>query len=361
MLMMLVPVGLMARGGSGALEPEVLAESPALSPGRETASASPKPSVLPKPASAADSIQVAADGEVVDTGIDLTGDSLVLSANGFVKVGIADKEYGPDGDPNCQLGSDQAALPGLFPLGTNPCWSLIGRVGAGPWFFVGNSATIRAADHGTGRVFLWINDDHLEDNAGSWSVNITISTPTPARTQSPSATSTAPGITSPIAVTSSPTPTASPTPTPTMSPLASLACSYDGWTTFLTTYPNYSTWTPAFNSQSECVARFADGVCPQPAFMNSPRHNDVLAGSTVTFKWTAGCGNNRYDLWLGRTPGTADLFDAWDGFFTEITVSGLPQDGSRVYFRLGSWDSTDLSEHHNWIMTGSFRTSITTP
>ena len=62
----------------------------------------------------------------------------------------------------------------------------------------------------------------------------------------------------------------------------------------------------------------------------------VLAGSSVTFKWTAATGANRtgYNLRLGTTPGANDVFSS--GFITgtSITASGLPTNGETIYVGL---------------------------
>ena len=44
-----------------------------------------------------------------------------------------------------------------------------------------------------------------------------------------------------------------------------------------------------------------------------------------------------YDLTIGSTPGGRDLFDAVDGVFTTVSVTGLPTDGRLLYVTLWSW------------------------
>lgn len=77
------------------------------------------------------------------------------------------------------------------------------------------------------------------------------------------------------------------------------------------------------------------------AEMISPEPGSTLAGSTVTFRWTPGCGMTRYDLWVGCSPGAVDFFNAEDGSFLEATVSGLPTDGGPVFAWLSSSDGTE--------------------
>jgi hypothetical protein len=52
------------------------------------------------------------------------------------------------------------------------CWSLIARIGSAAPFAVGDARTVRVPQ--TGELQLGINDNHLEDNAGSWSATITV-------------------------------------------------------------------------------------------------------------------------------------------------------------------------------------------
>lgn len=61
------------------------------------------------------------------------------------------------------------------PMPGAPVGSLIGRIGDGSWFFVGQQATIEADD--TGRLFLAHNDSTPEDNAGAFKVVIHVVDP----------------------------------------------------------------------------------------------------------------------------------------------------------------------------------------
>ena len=51
-----------------------------------------------------------------------------------------------------------------------PCWSLIGRVGSGPVFEVGDSLTFTASE--SGELFLGVNDNNYPDNTGNWTSTI---------------------------------------------------------------------------------------------------------------------------------------------------------------------------------------------
>jgi hypothetical protein len=56
------------------------------------------------------------------------------------------------------------------PLSNQPAGALIGRIDNGDPFFIGNRRTVRAAL--SGRLYLGVNDDYLEDNSGSFRVMV---------------------------------------------------------------------------------------------------------------------------------------------------------------------------------------------
>ena len=100
-----------------------------------------------------------------DTGKYLNaGDQVAINASGSVTMGGGWTPLPPNGkNPNCgNLGG--------FPAEELPCWSLIGRVGDGPIFFVGNSANIKAQN--SGELLLGVNDNILGDNGGNWYATI---------------------------------------------------------------------------------------------------------------------------------------------------------------------------------------------
>jgi len=100
-----------------------------------------------------------------DTGKYLNaGDVVNITATGLVSMGGGWTPLPPAGkDPNC------GGLGG-FPDGQLPCWSLIGRVGDGPIFPVGNGAKITAQN--SGELLLGVNDNILGDNTGNWHATI---------------------------------------------------------------------------------------------------------------------------------------------------------------------------------------------
>ncbi|MEO6597916.1 MAG: hypothetical protein ABIP94_24500, partial [Planctomycetota bacterium] len=73
-----------------------------------------------------------------------------------------------------------------------------------------------------------------------------------------------------------------------------------------------------------------------PAVLYSPAPGSTLGGANVTFYWTTGTGVSQYYLYVGSSPGGADLYAAGQGSSTAGTVYGLPTDGRTIYVRLWS-------------------------
>ncbi|HUK73868.1 MAG TPA: MBG domain-containing protein [Candidatus Bathyarchaeia archaeon] len=71
--------------------------------------------------------------------------------------------------------------------------------------------------------------------------------------------------------------------------------------------------------------------------MTSPVPGSTLPGPTVTFNWSAGSQSTAYWLDLGSTPGGNQYFQSGNlGNVLQVTVNGLPTDGSTVYATLYS-------------------------
>jgi hypothetical protein len=105
-----------------------------------------------------------ADGSTgfVDTGVSVQG-SASISASGMVNIG-----YGPDDTPDGD--SSAGACSTQCPAPTLTFWSLIARIGDGPWQEVGSGPT---AILGTGEVYLADDDDGYPDNSGQWTATVT--------------------------------------------------------------------------------------------------------------------------------------------------------------------------------------------
>ena len=110
------------------------------------------------------SIVVSADVPFVDTGIDVrSGQEIYFRASGQVRWG-PNRRDGPDGERNSPENRAR-------PIPNRPAAALIGRVGGtsrDPFFIGSEEGAIRTRS--SGRLFLGINDDVLDDNSGNFRV-----------------------------------------------------------------------------------------------------------------------------------------------------------------------------------------------
>jgi len=107
-----------------------------------------------------------------DTGVEVrAGDKVGLTASGVVNIAgdYGTFAAGPGGNHACTPARDHPA--DTFPAPSQPCWSLIARIGNGPPFEVGPATLVVP---GSGELYLGINDDSVSGNSGSWTVNIKI-------------------------------------------------------------------------------------------------------------------------------------------------------------------------------------------
>lgn len=110
--------------------------------------------------------QVVVSGDVAwnDTGIDVrAGQTLYFEATGQVRWG-KDRRDGPAGE-------DHSPPNPARPLPNRNAAALIGRVGSGQadaFFIGGERGEFRARS--SGRLFLGVNDDFLQDNSGNFRV-----------------------------------------------------------------------------------------------------------------------------------------------------------------------------------------------
>jgi hypothetical protein len=97
-----------------------------------------------------------------DTGIDVRqGQTVYFRARGEVRWG-KDRKDGPEGESNSPRNPNR-------PIPGRPGAALIGKVGDTDGFFIGNDqGPIRM--RASGRLYLGINDDYLQDNRGFFTV-----------------------------------------------------------------------------------------------------------------------------------------------------------------------------------------------
>jgi hypothetical protein len=100
-----------------------------------------------------------------DTGISVrAGQTIYVSATGRVRWGPG-RQDGPGGEHNSPRNDAR-------PIPSRPAAALIGRVGDGAnYFFIGDDTdAIRVRE--SGRLYLGINDDYLQDNSGAFHVTV---------------------------------------------------------------------------------------------------------------------------------------------------------------------------------------------
>lgn len=111
-------------------------------------------------------INVVGNERWIDTGIDLRdGQAMYFNSSGEVRWGPRNRKDGAAGERNSPVNH-------LRPIPDRPAAALIGRIGPGEdTFFIGAEVgPFRARQ--TGRLYLGINDDWLEDNTGSLRVKV---------------------------------------------------------------------------------------------------------------------------------------------------------------------------------------------
>lgn len=100
-----------------------------------------------------------------DSGVTVrAGQTVYFEASGRVRWGPG-RQDGPDGERNSPRNDTR-------PMPNRPGAALIGRIGeSNDYFFIGEqSGPIRIRD--SGRLYLGINDDYLQDNSGSFRVTV---------------------------------------------------------------------------------------------------------------------------------------------------------------------------------------------
>ena len=102
----------------------------------------------------------------------------------------------------------------------------------------------------------------------------------------------------------------------------------NGTKVYVQLYTNFSGGSQLSNSYT--YTEFAKSA----AAISSPTNGSTLTGASTTFTWTAGAGGvTGYYLWVGTSPGTANLVNIGPLSGTSATVN-LPTNGATVYVQL---------------------------
>jgi hypothetical protein len=112
---------------------------------------------------AAGNVTVQANQPWTDTGIRVSrGERLAFNGSGDINIAQG---------ASSGVGGSPITPGGRLPVPNAAVGALIGRVGNGPAFLIGpNTAPI--AMPGNGNLMLGVNDDHYEDNTGTYSVSV---------------------------------------------------------------------------------------------------------------------------------------------------------------------------------------------
>ena len=99
-----------------------------------------------------------------DTGIDVRrGQQVYLNASGEIRWGTGGRKDGPEGEKNSPFNQGR-------PIPNRPAGALIGRVGDSDAPFFAGSDRGPYEMRGSGRLYLGVNDDYLQDNSGTFRV-----------------------------------------------------------------------------------------------------------------------------------------------------------------------------------------------
>jgi hypothetical protein len=141
-----------------------LGNFPGQAPTSTTAASPATPAATPPAAPGV--VRVLANQKWVDTGMTVSqGQQVAIESSGEVKLNADGSESsGPTG-----VGSGRRTPGATAP--DVPVGALVGRIGNGPAFAVGDLRNV--AMPGTGRLYLGVNDDAHGDNQGHFDVRLT--------------------------------------------------------------------------------------------------------------------------------------------------------------------------------------------
>ena len=97
-----------------------------------------------------------------------------------------------------------------------------------------------------------------------------------------------------------------------------------------------------------------------PSILISPTAKAALAGPAVTFTWTAAAGATGYQLWLGTTVGSKNLYSFGVITATSATPTSLPANGKAIYARLFTYYGS-AGIYTDYVFTAATQAVITSP
>jgi len=132
----------------------------------DTAAANnPSAAVATSGTNAAQGVTVSSQTPWTPTGITVRrGEWVTFSTTGDVKIG---GEGNPTANPD---GVTTGARSPDSPVAAAPAGALVGKIGNGPAFLIGGRNRVQM--NAAGQLFLGVNDGHLQDNEGSFQVQV---------------------------------------------------------------------------------------------------------------------------------------------------------------------------------------------
>jgi hypothetical protein len=118
-------------------------------------------------ATSGDFIRVEGAQPWTDTGLNVrAGDTITFDAQGTVRISNSRNDIAGVG------GTLSGRREANAPLPNQVAGALIARIGNSPALFIGNRRSVRAPF--SGRLYLGINDDYLDDNSGDFQVTVAV-------------------------------------------------------------------------------------------------------------------------------------------------------------------------------------------
>jgi hypothetical protein len=113
-------------------------------------------------------VRVPATARWVDSGVTvLQGQTITFETTGEVRLSSDSNDVAVPAGARSGRRATGAPMPNAL------AGALIGRIGSGAPFGIGNQTTVRAP--ATGRLYLSVNDDELSDNSGEFTVKVNVS------------------------------------------------------------------------------------------------------------------------------------------------------------------------------------------
>jgi hypothetical protein len=96
--------------------------------------------------------------------------------------------------------------------------------------------------------------------------------------------------------------------------------------------------------------------------VTSPTPGSTLSGASETFTWTDnGTTVTSYYLYVGTAVGSSNIYSGGQGTSTSKTLTGLPTDGSTIYFRLWYYNAGWSAQDYTYTAATTAAPEVTSP